>query len=160
MAIKGILNISSFDRKFSYLTFFLKKLAVPYLGTVPHYVVVRVDCIYISLYCELFTVLENKVAWKFRFHGNFLGSAKWATESVKSSASAVNWALDQIRAKYYFTSVLIFGIVFFAAYNATMSLQYWLNPDIELEELHAYLVSATNQLKGRKFSTSITHLMA
>ena len=62
----------------------------------------------------------------------------------------MNGALDRIRAKYYFTSVLIFAVVFFAAYNATISLQYWLNPDTELEELHAYLVSANNQPRGRK----------
>ena len=59
---------------------------------------------------------------------------------------AVNAALDEIRAKYYTISVILFLTVFFATYNLTKSIQQWTNPDFELEELHAYLTSIDQTL--------------
>merc|ERR1712179_71922 len=77
--------------------------------------------------------------------GKLSDSASWTARAACQSASGINMALEAIHAKYFMISALIFLITFFAVYNMTKSAQYWLNPDIELEELHAYLISATDQ---------------
>ena len=73
-------------------------------------------------------------------------SASWTLTKAKDSATAVNATLDEIQAKYYTISVILFLTVFFAAYNVTKSIQQWVNPDFELEELHAYLTSIDQTL--------------
>merc|ERR1712106_390419 len=77
--------------------------------------------------------------------GKVSDSASWTTRKARQSASGVNMALEAVHAKYYTISALVFLVTFFAVYNVTKSAQYWLNSDIELEELHAYLISATDQ---------------
>merc|ERR1719209_349390 len=67
--------------------------------------------------------------------------------TVKSTASLTTGLLADLHVVYYVVCLIVFSIPFTAAYHVTYALQYHFNPDMELEELHAYLTYGPHQTR-------------